>query len=128
PLPATVTIDARNRLARVDIQAAGLSVVRSDLAGVSVRTETVRNPTDTDVRIPALGFSLAGTITMPPQVAGRLRYPAIVLVPGSGPVDRDVNVYGIPIFAQLAGALAERGFIVLRYDKRAVGQSGGRAE
>ncbi|HEY0873805.1 MAG TPA: alpha/beta fold hydrolase [Vicinamibacterales bacterium] len=128
PLPAAVTIDARNRLARVEIPAAGLSVVRTDLAGVSTRTETSRNPTDTDVRIPALGFGLAGTITTPPQVAGRLRYPAVVLVPGSGQVDREVNVFGIPIFTQLAGALAERGFVVLRYDKRAVGQSGGRAE
>lgn len=128
PLPATVVIDGRNRLARVEIPAAGLSVVRSDLAGVSTRTETSRNPTDTDVRIPALGFSLAGTVTTPLQVAGRLRHPAIVLVPGSGQVDREVNVFGIPIFTQLAGALAERGFVVLRYDKRAVGQSGGRAE
>jgi dipeptidyl aminopeptidase/acylaminoacyl peptidase len=78
--------------------------------------------------IPALGFNLAGTVTTPPGVAGRLRHPAIVLVPGSGRVDRDANVAGIPIFAQLAGALAEQGFVVLRYDKRAVGQSGGREE
>ena len=51
-----------------------------------------------------------------------------MLVAGSGPVDRDGTVAGIPIFAQLAGALAERGFVVLRYDKRGVGQSGGRTE
>jgi pimeloyl-ACP methyl ester carboxylesterase len=128
PLTATVTADTRNRLARIEIPAAGLSVVRSDLATVSSRPQVARNPTDTDVTIPALGFNLAGTITTPPQVAGRLRHPAIVLVPGSGPVDRDENVAGIPIFAQLAGALANKGFVVLRYDKRAVGQSGGRAE
>ncbi|MBA2303315.1 MAG: alpha/beta fold hydrolase [Acidobacteria bacterium] len=128
PLTASVTTDAKNRLARVDIPAAGLSVVRSDLATVSSRPLTSRNPTDTDVTIPVLGFSLAGTITTPPQVAGRLRHPAIVLVAGSGPVDRDANVAGIPIFTQLAGAMAARGFLVLRYDKRAVGQSGGRDE
>jgi fermentation-respiration switch protein FrsA (DUF1100 family) len=128
PLNASVTIDTRNRLARLDIAAAGLSVVRSDLAAVSSRPQTSRNPTDADVMIPALGFNLAGTVTTPPQVAGRLRHPAIVLVAGAGRVDRDANVGGIPIFAQLAGALAERGFVVLRYDKRAVGQSGGRDE
>ncbi|HJR61078.1 MAG TPA: alpha/beta fold hydrolase [Vicinamibacterales bacterium] len=128
PLSADVTIDASNRLARVDIAAAGLSVVRSDLATVSSRPQVSRNPTDTDVAIPALGFTLAGTITTPPQVAGRLRHPAIVLVAGSGRVDREANVAGVPIFTQLAGALAERGFVVLRYDKRAVGQSGGRDE
>ena len=29
-----------------------------------------------------------------------------------------------PFFAQLAGQLAEQGFVVVRYDKRGVGQSG----
>jgi hypothetical protein len=128
PLIATVTTDGRHRLARVEIPAAGLSVVRSDLAVVSSRPQVSRNPTDADVSIPALGFNLAGTITTPPQVAGRLRHPAILLVAGSGALDRDESVAGIPIFTQLAGALAQKGFIVLRYDKRAVGQSGGRAE
>ncbi len=47
---------------------------------------------------------------------------------GSGPLDRDETVAGIPIFGQLAGALADAGFTVLRYDKRGIGQSGGRAE
>jgi pimeloyl-ACP methyl ester carboxylesterase len=128
PLDATITIDNRNRLARIEIPAAGLSVLRHDLASVSSRPQVSRNPTDADVSIPALGFNLAGTITTPPEVAGRLRHPAIVLVGGSGPVDREANVAGIPIFTQLARALAEQGFVVLRYDKRAVGQSGGRAE
>jgi len=125
---AKVAVDARGRLARVDIGGGGLTVVRSDIASVAVRQQTVRNPTDADVVIPAYGFNLAGTVTMPTQAAGRLRHPAVILVPGSGPVDREENVFGIPIFTQLAGALAERGFLVVRYDKRGVGQSGGRAE
>ena len=54
--------------------------------------------------------------------------PAIVLVAGSGPSDRDETVAGIPIFGQLAGALADAGFLAVRYDKRGVGQSGGRPE
>ena len=37
-------------------------------------------------------------------------------------------VAGIPIFGQIADALADAGYIVLRYDKRGVGQSGGRSE
>jgi uncharacterized protein len=80
------------------------------------------------VMIPALGFNLAATVTMPTQAAGRLRHPAVILIPGSGAVDRDENVFGIAIFTQLAGALAERGYMVVRYDKRGVGQSGGRDE
>jgi pimeloyl-ACP methyl ester carboxylesterase len=35
---------------------------------------------------------------------------------------------GVPIFAQLAEALSEAGFLVVRYDPRGVGQSGGRPE
>ena len=101
--------------------------MRSELAGVSARTLTARNPTDSDVTIPANGFSIAGTMTRPP-ILGRLRLPMIVLVAGSGPIDRDGTVAGIPILSQLAGALAQQGFLVLRYDKRAVGQSGGRSE
>jgi pimeloyl-ACP methyl ester carboxylesterase len=56
------------------------------------------------------------------------RLPAVVLVGGSGPTDRDEMVFGIPILGQIANALADAGFMVLRYDKRGIGQSGGRAE
>ena len=128
PLATTVLVDTHGRLARVDVPATRLSIIRSDLASVSVREQGTRNPTDTDVRIPANGFSLAATVTMPTQAAGRLRHPAVVLVPGSGQVDRDETVAGIPIFRQLAAGLAEQGFLVVRYDKRGTGQSGGRIE
>jgi len=126
-LNAAVTIDTGSRFARLDIPTAGLSVVRTDLSSVATRTQNARNPTDSDVTIPASGFTIAGTLTLPPA-PGRLRHPAVVLVVGSGPVDRDASVAGIPIFSQLAGSLASQGFIVLRYDKRGVGQSGGRTE
>ena len=127
-VPAVVVADDRLRLVRFEIPAAGLVVVRDDAASVAVRTETARNPTDSDVRIDANGFTLAGTVTTPPAVAGKLRSPGIVLIGGSGPTDRDETVAGIQIFAQLAGALAKDGAVVLRYDKRGVGQSGGRTE
>ena len=128
PLTSKVTVDVRGRLARIEVPASGVSVVRSDLASVSVRQQTARNPTDVDVMIPAFGFNLAGTVTMPTAAAGRLRHPAVVLVPGSGLVDRDETVAGIPIFQQLAGSLAAQGYLVVRFDKRGVGQSGGRDE
>ena len=127
PVEATVAVDNRNRFARLEMPAATISVVRSDLAGVAARRLTARNPTDVDVTIPASGFNLAATLTMP-RAEGRLRHPTVVLVAGSGPADRDETVAGIAVFAQLAGALAERGFMVVRYDKRGVGQSGGRTE
>jgi pimeloyl-ACP methyl ester carboxylesterase len=127
PLEATVATDTRGRLLRLEIPAAGIRLIRSDLAGVSTRTQPIRNPTDANVIIPGLGFNLSGTLTMPPGV-GRLRHPSVVLVAGSGQGERDEVVAGVPIFAQIAGALAQQGFAVLRYDKRGVGQSGGRSE
>jgi fermentation-respiration switch protein FrsA (DUF1100 family) len=128
PLDGFVTIDDRARFVRLELPSVGVAVVRDDASSVGLRPVTVRNPTDTDVTIPANGFNLAGTLTMPPDVAGRLRSPAVLLVAGSGPTDRDETVAGIPIFAQLAKALADSGMIVLRYDKRGIGQSGGRTE
>jgi pimeloyl-ACP methyl ester carboxylesterase len=127
PLDAEVTVDERGRLARFEIPSGTLAVVRQDLAGVATRPQPMRNPTDVDATIPANGFNLAATVTTPRE-AGRLRHPAVVLVQGSGSLDRDSTVAGIPLFGQLAGQFADRGFVVVRYDKRGVGQSGGRTE
>jgi pimeloyl-ACP methyl ester carboxylesterase len=51
-----------------------------------------------------------------------------VLVSGPGPQDRDHVSYGVPLYAQLARSLSEAGYIVVRYDSRGMGRSGGRAE
>src|SRR5205814_1738884 len=73
------------------------------------------------------GFVLAGTLSKPAK-AGAMRLPAVLLVGGNGPADRDELISGIPIFGQLADLLADAEFIVLRYDNRGVGMSGGRDE
>jgi pimeloyl-ACP methyl ester carboxylesterase len=125
-LAVEVWIDARNRLARIAIPASGLTVLRDDIASVSTRDEPITRPGDEEVFISSTGFNLAGVLSKPSGAAGRL--PAVVLIGGSGPTDRDEKVAGIPIFAQIAHALADAGFAVIRYDKRGVGQSGGRIE
>jgi dienelactone hydrolase len=58
---------------------------------------------------------LPGTLTVP---VGAGPFPAIVLVHGSGPNDRDETVGGAKIFKDLAEGLASRGIVVLRYEKR----------
>jgi pimeloyl-ACP methyl ester carboxylesterase len=128
PVNAIVVIDNRLRLMRFELPDVGLLVVREDASSVNIRTQTTRNPTDVDVSIPANGFNLGATLTMPPTVAGRLRHPAVVLVGGASPTDRDEVIDGVPVFAQMAKALAEGGHVVLRYDRRGGGQSGGRIE
>src|SRR4051812_46782747 len=128
PIDAMVTVDTHARLVRFEIPSVGLLVVRDDAASVAMRPAMVRNPTDVDVTIPANGFNLAGTVTTPPTVAGRLRHPAVILVGGTSPSDRDEVVAGVPIFAQLARELSEAGIMVVRYDRRGSGQSGGRTD
>jgi pimeloyl-ACP methyl ester carboxylesterase len=141
------------RLLRIDLPAQMVSVLRDDIASVSARLVTLARPNDEQVSIPANGFSLAATISRPAfaptlrnATAGKpgdsasapasrnapadkpIRLPAVVLVSGSTPSDRDEFVSGIPIFAQLANAMADAGFLVVRYDERGTGQSGGRQE
>jgi pimeloyl-ACP methyl ester carboxylesterase len=112
-----------------------IEVVRDDIAVVSTRQQTSFRANDETVWVLANGFNLAATVSKPvapaPPAKGKekpVKLPAIVLVAGSGLVDRDETVAGIPIFAQLANSLADAGFLVVRYDKRGVGQSGGRME
>ena len=51
---------------------------------------------------------------------------AVVLVPESGPVDRDISWgKGNGTYRELAKALTEAGFATLRYDPRGVPPSGG---
>jgi pimeloyl-ACP methyl ester carboxylesterase len=128
PLAVDVWTDGA-RLMRLAIPSVGLEVIRDDVATVAARTSSHFRPSDVDVKIPILNtFYLAGTLSKPADAAPTTKLPAVVLIAGSGPLDRDETVAGIPIFAQLANALADAGFAVVRYDKRGVGQSGGRSE
>ena len=126
PTDVEVWGDEQGRLLRLRIPSQGLEVSREDMSAVSTRRVAMTRANDENVRVEANGFSLAGTLSKPAGAPGPL--PAVILVSGSGPTDRDETVAGIPIFGQLAHTLAEAGFAVLRYDKRGVGQSGGRPE
>jgi pimeloyl-ACP methyl ester carboxylesterase len=121
------------RLLRLRIPAQQLEVVRQDLSSVATRVEVASREGDEQVRIQGNGFSLAATIAVPKRSGAAQKRPnksvaAVILVPPFGPEDRDVVIVGIPIFAQIAAAVADAGFLAVRYDKRGVGQSGGRAE
>jgi hypothetical protein len=60
-------------------------------------------------------WSLPGTLTLP---RGHGPFPAVVLVAGSGPDDRDETIGDDKPFRDLAWGLASQGIAVLRYDKR----------
>jgi pimeloyl-ACP methyl ester carboxylesterase len=68
------------------------------------------------------GIVLAGTLTIP---KGEGRFPAVILVSGSGPQNRDEETLGHKPFLVLADHLTRQGIMVLRYDDRGVARSGG---
>ena len=69
------------------------------------------------------GVSLAGTLALP---AGSGPYPAVLLVSGGGPQDRDETILGHKPFLVIADYLCRRGIAVLRLDDRGVGASTGK--
>jgi pimeloyl-ACP methyl ester carboxylesterase len=66
--------------------------------------------------------SLSGTLTLPDSTG---IFPAIILIAGSGPNDRDETIFGHKPFYVISDYLTRNGFAVLRYDKRGVGKSTG---
>jgi uncharacterized protein len=118
--------DAAGHMLRLSVPAQGLEVAREDIASAAARTTTFSVPGDETVHIPASGFSLAASVARPAGAKGPL--PAVILVPGSDVLDRDGGLAGIPVLGQIAADLVNAGFLVVRYDRRGIGQSGGRPE
>ncbi|MEO3855603.1 alpha/beta fold hydrolase [Acrocarpospora sp. B8E8] len=74
--------------------------------------------------IAADGLPLAGTLTLP---AGPGPHPAVLLLQGSGRLDRDANTdrLRMGLGPPLAAAIADHGIATLRYDRRGVGATPG---
>ncbi len=87
-----------------------------------------------DVTIASDGLALEATLTLP---SGDGPFPGVVIIHGSGPVNRDGTVPGqlnrgfpapVSVYRDLAEGLAEQGVASLRYDKRTCGTFNGCAE
>jgi fermentation-respiration switch protein FrsA (DUF1100 family) len=68
------------------------------------------------------GITLAATLTVP---RGKGPFPAVLLIVGSGPHDRDESLMGHKPFLVLSDYLTRKGIVVLRADKRGVDKSTG---
>ncbi|HYR06340.1 MAG TPA: hypothetical protein VEQ60_01150 [Longimicrobium sp.] len=82
-------------------------------------TAQERPPAGVTERAVTLGsgeFAVTGVLTLP---AGTGPFPGAVLMHGSGPGTRDLDVGPNKVFREEAWGLAARGIAVLRYDKRA---------
>ncbi|HEV2601766.1 MAG TPA: alpha/beta fold hydrolase [Candidatus Babeliales bacterium] len=78
--------------------------------------EEIAYPNQTD------GITISGTLAMPNTVGA---FPAVMLVSGMGPNDRNYSMLGHQPFLVLADYLTRHGIAVLRVDKRGVGKSTG---
>ena len=67
-------------------------------------------------------ITLAGTLTLPKKEGN---YPVVILISGSGPQNRNEEVFGHKPFLIISDHLTKNGIAVLRYDDRGVGNSTG---
>jgi hypothetical protein len=85
------------------------------------------NGADRDVCFEVDGTATYGTLRVPAHAEGQ-RLAAALLLPGSGPVDRDGNVPRLGVTPQtltlIAGVLGELGIMTLRFDKYFTGRTG----
>ncbi len=94
--------------------------------------KTVQTTTDLPYKQEEVTFSndgniFAGTLTYPPEnTSGLQGFPAVILITGSGPQDRNEEILGFRIFEVIADHLTRNGIAVLRYDDRGVGGSTGK--
>lgn len=80
--------------------------------------------TEQQVVVTGSAYPLGATLTMPNS---NQKSPAILVIPGTGTSDRDGKNkrFDLRLYKELAEFLGSLGFVVLRYDKRGIGESGG---
>lgn len=106
-------VDVQGKVSSLFVQpladAAPIPAVAAD-AGYSER----------EVTVGAEGHPLGGTLAMPKGKgrASNQLVPAVVLVHGSGPNDREETIGPNHVFTDIARGLAAQGIAVLRYEKR----------
>ena len=106
-LDVLVAVDARGKVSGFRILPA------AEAAAASPPAAAAQN--ERELRIGDGSTGLPATLTLP---AGDGPFPAVVLVHGSGPHDRDESIGPNKPFSDLAHGLARDGIAVLRYEKR----------
>ena len=132
PLEVHATVDKAGAVTHASVPAQGIEVKPLG----SATAPPVRRPAPAGVveepcEIDNRGAKLSGILWLPATRPKTV--PVVIIIAGSGPVDRDGNAGGLlhsDTYRQLAEALAKKGVATIRYDKRGVGQStlGGKLE
>jgi len=111
-LDVKLVFDPPGQVAGLFFQPAPSAATATYIPPAYVKTDVFH---EQDVTVGSGEWALPGTLTRP---VGDGPFPAVVLVHGSGPSDRDETVGPNKTFRDLAWGLASRGIAVLRYEKR----------
>lgn len=103
---------------------AGLKGAFTLTKGVKKEVVEEKNFKEEEVTFKNGDITFAGTLSIPPKSG---KHPAVVMITGSGPQNRDETVAGFKIFKVIADYLTTNGIAVLRYDDRGVGKSTGKS-
>lgn len=106
PLQATIAVQPDGRIAGLFIQPAPPPPAQAPAADAGFE--------ERDFAV----AGLPGTLAVPAGAGADKRVPAVVLVHGSGPHDRDETIGPNRPFLDIARGLAAEGIAVLRYEKR----------
>lgn len=104
-----------------------LTLKRNSAGGVKAKPQTPKPPfpyaeEEITFKSVASDVTLSGTITKPKSNG---KFPACILLTGSGPSNRDEQIGLHRPFAVIADDLSKNGYLVLRFDDRGVGKSTG---
>jgi alpha-beta hydrolase superfamily lysophospholipase len=96
------------------------------ILGVSITYSVRAAPISRELIFKGEGdVELAGTLLLPESATESAPAPAVLIIAGSGPTDRDGNTVMLPLkidtLKQFAEALAIRGYASFRFDKRVTG-------
>jgi pimeloyl-ACP methyl ester carboxylesterase len=125
PLEVHATVDKSGAVTHASVPSQGIEVKPATAASAPpVRRAPPAGVVEQPFEIDNRGAKIAGVLWLPAVRSGPV--PVVIVIAGSGPVDRDGNSGGLlrsDAYRQLAEALAKKGVATIRYDKRGVGQS-----
>ena len=124
-------LDAENKIIKSEFKQRGgvlpVSFTRSDKLPELLRPQEPKEPfpyveENVTFENKKAGINFAGTLTFPNSKG---KFPAVILVSGSGQQDRNENIGGHKPFWIIADYLTRKGIAVLRVDDRGIGGSTG---
>lgn len=110
---ATTTTTVAASVSTSDNQAGDTTAVTTP---ISTKDYSIAGAVNTEVTFGIDPFIINGTLSIPEDAVGKV--PAILIVGGSGPVDRDGLVGNHKFYKELAEEFVKNGIAVLRFDKR----------